>query len=108
MTKKRESRAPTVESIHPIDYSRRLELIEAAFKVFAVPMEVRHVWSRINFFSWFRATLTSWRYTVRQNHMRKHQEEYRQFLAEIELEALKRPLLNHRNAIRVGKGLVEC
>ena len=43
VTKNRESRAPTVESIHAIDYSRRLELFEAACKVFAVPMEVRHV-----------------------------------------------------------------
>ena len=50
MTKYRESRAPTVESIHTIDYSRRLELFEAACKVFAVPIEVRHVWSRIKFF----------------------------------------------------------
>ena len=38
--------------------------------------------------------------------MKKHQKEYRQFLAEIELEAFKRPLLTHRNAIttsRVGR-----
>ena len=56
MTKYRESKAPTAESIHAIDYSRRLELIESACKIFAIPMEVRHVWSRIRFFSWFRAT----------------------------------------------------
>ena len=42
----RESKTPTAESIHAIDYSRRLELFEAACKVFAIPMEVRHVWSR--------------------------------------------------------------
>ena len=41
VTKYRESRALTVESIHPIDYSRRLELFETACKVVAVPKEVR-------------------------------------------------------------------
>ena len=59
VTKYRESRAPTVESIHAIDYSRRLELFKTACKVVAVPIEVRHVRNRIRFFSWFRATLTS-------------------------------------------------
>ena len=34
--------------------------------------------------------------------MKKHQEEYRQFLAEIGPEAFKRPLLNHRNAKTTG------
>ena len=43
VTKYRESRAPTVESIHAIDYSRRLELFKTACKVVAVPIEVRHV-----------------------------------------------------------------
>ena len=47
VTKYRETKAPTAESIHAIDYSRRLELLETACKVFAIPMEVRHVWSRI-------------------------------------------------------------
>ena len=37
MAKYRESRAPTVQSIHAIDYSRTLELFESACKVFAVP-----------------------------------------------------------------------
>ena len=102
MTKYRELRAPTVESIHALDYSRRLEVFETACKVFAVPKEVRHVWSRMRFFSWFRATLTSWLYMVTKNHMKKHQKEYRQFLAEIGPEAFKRPLLPHRNAIITG------
>ena len=44
-----------MESIHAIDYSRRLELFETACKVFAVTKEVRHVWSRIRIFSWFRS-----------------------------------------------------
>ena len=43
MTKYQESKAPTAELIHAIDYSRRLELFETACKVFAIPMEVRHV-----------------------------------------------------------------
>ena len=34
--------------------------------------------------------------------MKKHQKEYRQFLAEIGSEACKRPLLTHRNAITTG------
>ena len=103
MTKHRESGAPTVESIHAIDYSQRLELFEVACKVFAVPKEVRHMWrSRMRFFSWFRATLTSWLYTVTTNHMKKHQKEYRQFLFEIWPEAFKRPLLTHCNAITKG------
>ena len=34
--------------------------------------------------------------------MRKHQKEYRQFQAEIGLDAFKRPLLTHRNAITTG------
>ena len=46
MIKYRESRAPTVESIHAIDYNRRLELFETACKVFSLAIEMRHVWSR--------------------------------------------------------------
>ena len=34
--------------------------------------------------------------------MKKHQKEYRQFLAEIGPEDFKRPLLTHRNAINTG------
>ena len=102
VTKYRESRAPTAESIHAIVYSRMLELFETACKVFSIPMEVRHVWSRIRFFPWFRATLTSSLYEVTKDHMRKHQKEYRQFLAEIGPEAFKIPLLTHRNAITTG------
>ena len=34
--------------------------------------------------------------------MKKHQKEYRQFLAEIGPEVFKRPLLIHRNAITTG------
>ena len=34
--------------------------------------------------------------------MKKHQKEYRQFLAEIGPEAFKTPLLTHRNAITTG------
>ena len=41
--KHRKSKTPTAESIHAIDYSRRLELFETACKVFAIPIEVRHV-----------------------------------------------------------------
>ena len=44
VTKDRESRAPKVESIHAIDYSRRLDLFETACKVFAVPKEVSRMW----------------------------------------------------------------
>ena len=65
-------------------------------------MEERHVWSRIRFFPWFRATLTSWLYTVTKDHLKKHKKEYRQFLVEIGPEAFKRPLLTHRNAITTG------
>ena len=43
IAKYRESKTPTAESIHAIDYSRRLELFETACKVFAIPMEVRRV-----------------------------------------------------------------
>ena len=42
-TKYRESKTPTAESIYAIDYSRRLELFETVCRVFAIPMEVRHV-----------------------------------------------------------------
>ena len=48
--KNRESKAPTVDAIHAIDFSRRLELIEAACKVFAIPIEVKLVLSRITIF----------------------------------------------------------
>ena len=75
VTKYRESKTPTAESIYAIDYSRRLELFETACKVFAIPMEVRHVWSHIRFFPWFRATLTSWLYMVTKDHMKKYQKE---------------------------------
>ena len=102
VAKYRESKTPTAESIYAIDYSRRLELFETAYKVFAIPMEVRHVWSRLRFFPWFRATLTSWLYMVTKDHMRKYRKEYRQFQAEIGPEAFKRPLLTHRNAITTG------
>ena len=102
VTKYRESKTPTAESIYAIDYSRRLELFDTVCKVFAIPMEVRHVWSRIRFFPWFRATLTSWLYMATKGHMKKYQKEYRQFLAEIGPEAFKIPLLTHRNAITTG------
>ena len=49
VTKFRESKAPTVGMIHAIDSSRRLGSIEIACKVFAVPMEMRHVRSLIRF-----------------------------------------------------------
>ena len=102
VAKYRESRTPTAESIHAIDYSRRLELFETACKVFAIPVEIRHIWSRLRFFPCFRATLTPWLYVVTKDHMRKHQKEYRQFQAEIGPDAFKRPLLTHRNAITTG------
>ena len=102
VTKYRESKTPTAESIYAIDYSRRLELFETACKVFAIPMEVRHVWRHIRFFPWFRASLTSWLYMVTKDHIKKHQKKYWQFLAKIGLEAFKRPLLTHRNAITTG------
>ena len=70
--------------------------------MFSIPMEVRHVWSCIRFFPWFRATSTSWLYTVTKDHMKKHQKEYRPFLAEIGPEAFKGPLLTYRNAIIKG------
>ena len=52
--------------------------------------------------------LASWLYMVTKDHMKKHQKEYRQFLAEIGPETFKIPLLTHRNAIttdwkRVGR-----
>ena len=65
-------------------------------------MEVSHVWSRIRFFPWFRATLLSWLYMVTKAHMKKQKKEYRQILAEIGPEAFKRPLLTHRNTITTG------
>ena len=77
-------------------------MFETACKVIAIPTEVRHVWSRIRFFPWFRATLTSWLYMVTKHHMKKYQKEYRKFLAEIGAEAFKRPLVTHRNAITTG------
>ena len=76
VTKYRESRAATAESIHAIDYNRRLELFETACKLFTLPMEVRLIWSRIKFFPWFRAILASWLYTVTKDHMKKRQKEY--------------------------------
>ena len=102
VTKYRESKTPMAESIYTIDYSRRLELFKTVCKVFAIAMEVRHVWSRIRFFPWFRATLTSWLYMLTKDRMKKYQKEYRQFLAEIGPKAFKRPLLTHRNAITTG------
>ena len=54
VTKYRETKTPTAESIHAIYYSRRLELFETACKVFAIPMEFRHVWSRLRFFPFER------------------------------------------------------
>ena len=102
MIKNRESKAPTVEAIHAIDYNRRLELFETACKVFAVLMEVKRFWSRICFFSWVRATLTSWMYVLTKTHIKKHQKEYSLFLAEIGPEAFKRPLRTHRNGITTG------
>ena len=102
VAKYRESKTPTAESIYAIDYSRRLDLFETACKVFAIPMEVRHVWSRLRFFPWFRATLRSWLYMVTKDHMRKYQKEYRHFQAEIGPEAFKRLLLTHRNVITTG------
>ena len=75
-TKYRESKTHTAESIHAIDYSRRLELFETVCKVIAITLEVRHVWSRLRFFPWLRATLTSWLYIATKDHMKKYQKEY--------------------------------
>ena len=47
VTNYRELKTPTAESIYAIDYSRRHELFGTAYKVFAIPMEVRHASSRI-------------------------------------------------------------
>ena len=102
VSKYRESKAPTVDAKHAIDYSTRLDLFENACKVFAVPIEVRRMWSRIGFFSWLRAKLTSWLYVLTKNHMKKHQKEYRQFLAEIGPEAFKTTLLTHSNGLTTG------
>ena len=77
-------------------------MFETACKVISTPMEVRQRWSRIRFFPWFRATLTSWLYVVTKDHMKKHQKEYRHFLAEIGPAAFNRPLLTHRNATTTG------
>ena len=43
VTKNWESKAPTAESMHTIDNSRRLEFFETACKKFAIPMEIRQV-----------------------------------------------------------------
>ena len=102
VTKYRESKAPTAESIHAIDYNRRLELFETVCKVFSIPMEVRNVWSRIRFFPWFRATLTFWLYMATKDHMKKYQKENWQFLTEIGPEFFTRPLLTRQNAITTG------
>ena len=102
VTKYKESKTPTAESIYAIDYSKRLELLETVCKVFAIPMEFRHVWSRIRSFPWFPATLTSWLYIATKDHIKKYQKENRQFLAEIGPEAFKRPLLTYRKAITTG------
>ena len=91
-----ESKAPTKEATHDIDYSSRLELFGTACKLFAKPMEGNQL------FSWFRATLTSWFYVLTKNHVKKHQMEYRPFLAEIRPEAFKRPLLTHRYRTTTG------
>ena len=91
------SKAPTVETIHTIDYTGRFELFETACNVFAIPLELLRIWSRIRFFSRFRATLTSWLYVLAKNHMKKHQKEFCQFLAENGPEVFMRPLLAHRN-----------
>ena len=48
------------------------------------------------------ATLKSWLNALTMNHMRKHQKEYRQFVAEIGPETFKRALLTHRNRITTG------
>ena len=39
VTEYRESKTPTAESIHAIDYSRRIEMFETACKAFAIPMD---------------------------------------------------------------------
>ena len=78
------------------DYCRRLESFETAYNVFAIPMEVKRVWSRT------RLLLTSWLYFLTKIHMKEHEKEYRQFLAEIGPEAFKRPQLIHRNRLTTG------
>ena len=65
-------------------------------------MEVKPVYCRIRFFSWFRARLTSQLYVLMKNHMKKHQKEYRQLLAKIGPEAFERPLHTHRNGKTTG------
>ena len=96
VTKYRESKTPTAESICAIDYSRRLELFETVCKVFAIPMEVRQVLSVVS------SDVNILVVQATKDHMKKYQNEYRQFLAELGPEYFKRPLLTHRNAITAG------
>ena len=74
-------------------------MFDTPCKVFVVPMEVKHGWSRIRLLSRFWATLTSCLYALTKIQMRKHQKEYLQFLAEIGPEAFKILVLTYRNGI---------
>ena len=49
--KDRRSKSATVEAMDTIDYTGRFELFETACKVFAIPLELLRIWSRIHFFS---------------------------------------------------------
>ena len=51
--KYRESNMPTMEAAHAVDYGKRLELLEAACMVFAIPVKMLRIWSRI----WFSRVL---------------------------------------------------
>ena len=105
----KKSKTLTIETTHWIDYSGRLQLLETACKKFAIPMEVKRVWSRKRFFSWFRASLTFWLFVLKKSN-EEASKKYCQLLAEIGPEAFNRPMFTHRNGIttrwkRAGKVL---
>ena len=79
--KDRRSKAPSVEAIDTIDYTGRFELFETACKVFAIPLELVRIWSRLQIFFVISGNVNSWLYVLAKSHMKKHQEEFCQFLA---------------------------
>ena len=102
LTKYRETTAPTAEKIHAIDYNRRLGLLETACKLFSIPMEVRHVWSRMRFFPWFSSDVDVLVVHGDEGSHEEASERLSTVPGRDRAGCFQKALANHRNAITTG------
>ena len=98
----RESKALTVEAIHAIDYGRRLELLETACmyshadggEAYLEPSAI---------FPVVQGDIDLLFVSLTNNHVKRHQKQYRQFLAKIGHEPFWRESILDEDLKRNGR-----